>query len=145
MQKVLVAGATGYLDTDYAAKARYALDSLETCDFVFLHVEAPDEAAHAGDLEEKILAIERFDDLVVGPVMSGLEKYDEWRIIVLPDHPTPVELRTHTKEPVPFAICGTDVKADSVSAFDEKSAGEGCLGTVPGHELMDILVKGVLN
>ena len=77
--------------------------------------------------------------------MSGLEQYDEWRLMVLPDHPTPIEVRTHTKEPVPFAICGTDVSADSVIAFDESSARDGRMGTVPGHELMDILVKGVLS
>lgn len=145
LEPIDVPGATGYLDTDYAAKARYALNALETYDFIFLHVEAPDEAAHAGNLEEKILAIERFDELVVGPILNGLKDYDIWRLMVLPDHPTPIEVRTHTKEPVPFAICGTDVEADSVVAFDEDSAREGYLGTVPGHELIDILVKGVLS
>ncbi len=106
-----VPGATGYIDTNYAGKAEYALRSLREQDFVLVHVEAPDEAGHLGDIDLKVKAIEDFDALVVGKMLRGLE--DEfadtggekgYKILVMPDHYTPVSVRTHTKEPVPFAI-----------------------------------------
>ena len=106
-----VPGATGYIDTNYAGKAEYALRSLREQDFVLVHVEAPDEAGHLGDIDLKVKAIEDFDKFVVGKMLRGLE--DEfadtggekgYKILVMPDHYTPVSVRTHTKEPVPFAI-----------------------------------------
>ena len=106
-----VPGATGYIDTNYAGKAEYALRSLREQDFVLVHVEAPDEAGHLGDIDLKVKAIEDFDKFVVGKMLRGLEDEfadtggeDGYKILVMPDHYTPVSVRTHTKEPVPFAI-----------------------------------------
>ena len=98
-----VEGATGYIDTNYKGKADAAIESLEDMDFVFVHVEAPDEAGHHGDFREKIQAIENFDQKVVGPVIEGLNKHRGYRIMVVSDHFTPVDKRTHTREPTPFA------------------------------------------
>ena len=100
---VYVEGATGYLDTNYQGKAEAALDCLEDSNFVFVHVEAPDEAGHHGDCREKIQAIENFDQKIVGPVLKGLRKHEDYRIMVASDHFTPIVKRTHTREPSPFA------------------------------------------
>ena len=97
-------GATGYLDTNYAGKVEAALDALETMDFVYLHVEAPDEAGHTGELKNKLQAIEDFDYKVVGPMIQGLKTLGPHRILLMPDHRTPLSLRTHSPEPVPFAL-----------------------------------------
>jgi 2,3-bisphosphoglycerate-independent phosphoglycerate mutase len=100
-----VPGATGNITTDFKGKARKALDVLlEGRDFVFIHVESPDEAGHQGDLEVKIRAIEEIDEKVVGEILRGLEEFQDYRLMVLSDHPTPLSLRTHTAEPVPFCI-----------------------------------------
>jgi 2,3-bisphosphoglycerate-independent phosphoglycerate mutase len=125
---IKVPGATGYIDTDYNAKARYALESLETKDFICVHVEAPDEAGHQGLLKEKIMAIEDFDELIVGAMLKGLREKEEefggFRVFVLPDHPTPVELKTHTSDGVPFVMySSTDVeKSNPEKTFTEASA-----------------------
>lgn len=134
-----VPGATGYYDTDYEGKARAALESLHTHDFVFLHVEAPDEAGHNGDLREKITAIERFDQLVVGTILEAFRNKENYRILVLPDHPTPVTLRTHTAEPVPFAIFGKDIVGEGFQGYSEKEAEKSKLYFNNGHELMGYL------
>jgi len=102
-----VKGATGYIDTNYVGKANAALRALNKCDFVYVHVEAPDEAGHSGSVKDKIKAIEDFDKKVVGTVMKGIKKFDDYRILLLPDHATPIRLMTHTVEPVPFIIYGT--------------------------------------
>jgi 2,3-bisphosphoglycerate-independent phosphoglycerate mutase len=108
-----VKGATGYLDTDYDAKAAAAISSLKTSDYIFLHVEAPDEAGHEGNAEEKIKAIERFDEKVVGPVWEALEKSGEpYKLLIMPDHPTPVAKRTHTYDPILFAMVESDKEPD---------------------------------
>lgn len=99
-----VKGATGYLDTNYIGKAKAALDALKTADIVYLHVEAPDEAGHNGDIKAKIKAIEDFDSKVVGTVLRGIKKFERYSILLLPDHPTPIKVMTHTDDPVPFAI-----------------------------------------
>jgi 2,3-bisphosphoglycerate-independent phosphoglycerate mutase len=99
-----VKGATGYLDTNYPGKARAALRALKTHDFVYVHVEAPDEAGHIGDVRAKIQAIEDFDEKVVGTILKGLHRFSECRVLLMPDHFTPVRVRTHTAEPVPFLI-----------------------------------------
>jgi len=137
-----VPGATGYLDTNYEGKADYALKSLANRDFCFVHVEAPDEAGHSGDMEAKIKAIENFDEKVVGRVLRGLKRYDKYRIMVLPDHPTPISIRTHTCDEVPFAIFSPSDATDDVKAFDESSARKGALGAVEGKELMELFIKG---
>jgi 2,3-bisphosphoglycerate-independent phosphoglycerate mutase len=99
-----VPGATGWIDTNYVGKAEHALWALKSKDIVYVHVEAPDEAGHTGDLKNKMKAIEDFDEFIVGNIMHGMKQFDEYRILVLPDHPTPLEIRTHSNEPVPFAL-----------------------------------------
>jgi len=103
-----VPGATGYLDTNYAGKVQAALESLKEKDFVFLHVEAPDEAAHSGQRDLKIKAIEDFDEKVLAPLLEGLEPFAKWRILLMPDHQTPVTTRVHTAGPVPFILLDSD-------------------------------------
>ena len=139
-----VPGATGYLDTNYRGKADAALDELSHKEFVYLHVEAPDEAGHNGSVEDKITAIESFDQDVVGPVLEGIKKFDNWRVLVLPDHPTPVALRTHTDKPVPFALIGSQdefVGGRRASAYSEEEAGRTGLVFEKGHLLMAKLLK----
>lgn len=135
-----VPGATGYFDTDYGAKADYALKALEEGDFAFVHVEAPDEAGHAGDIEAKIEAIERFDERLVGRVMEGLDVYGGYKILVAPDHPTPITVRTHVIDAVPFAIYSTSGQADDVKTFDEVSAKAGSIHLAEGYKLMDVFL-----
>jgi 2,3-bisphosphoglycerate-independent phosphoglycerate mutase len=137
-----VPGATGYLDTNYYGKAEYALESLETHDFVFVHVEAPDEAGHMGDIDAKIQAIEDFDRMVVGSILDFAREADEdYTILVMPDHPTPISLKTHTTDPVPFAIYSTkENNIDGAPAFDERSVMSGSLGTVYAANLVQMLI-----
>ncbi len=134
-----VAGATGYYDTDYEAKASAAAKSLETEEFVVIHVEAADEAGHNADILQKITAIERFDARIVGRIMEDLEQRGDYRVVALPDHFTPISVRNHTPEPVPFVMAGKGIAADGVQVFDEFSVNEGDLGKVQGHELMPML------
>ena len=108
-----VPGVTGYLDTNYTGKAEYSLKALSNHDLVYIHVEAPDEAGHEGNYKDKIRAIEDFDALVVGTIIRGAKEFDEYRILLLPDHPTPIEVRTHTPDPVPFVIFDSRHKRDN--------------------------------
>jgi 2,3-bisphosphoglycerate-independent phosphoglycerate mutase len=142
-----VPGATGYLDTNYRGKAEAALEALKTRDFVYLHVEAPDEAAHSGSLSDKIEAIERFDEDVVGTVMSGIDALGDYRVLLLPDHPTPVVKMTHTKDPVPFVLSGSGSEFSPQKAaveYSESAAQESGLVVDPGYQMMEILVSGKL-
>ncbi|MCL7411838.1 MAG: cofactor-independent phosphoglycerate mutase [Methanosarcinaceae archaeon] len=139
-----VPGATGYLDTNYSGKAEYALESLKDHDFVFVHVEAPDEAGHMGDVNAKITAIEDFDKLVVGRILEyALESDEDITILVLPDHPTPISIKTHTSNPVPFAVystAGIGPDPDGAAKFDEDSAKKGSFGTVYAADLVQMLI-----
>ena len=138
---IAVPGATGYLDTNYLGKAEYALESLRDQDFVWVHVEAPDEAGHAGDAEAKVKAIEEFDSKVVGTVLHAMEATkEEYMLLVLPDHLTPISVRTHVHGAVPFAACGTGVKSDGVDRFCETSAVSGSVHIEKGYMLMRHLV-----
>jgi 2,3-bisphosphoglycerate-independent phosphoglycerate mutase len=136
---IYVEGATGYLNTNYRGKAEAALKGLENVDFVFLHVEAPDEAGHAGNYIEKIEAIERFDEKVVGTVLDGLKPFEEYRIMVASDHLTPILKRTHTNEPTPFAWATRQEveRAKGGPPFSEAAARRSGLMVEEGHELMD--------
>jgi 2,3-bisphosphoglycerate-independent phosphoglycerate mutase len=139
---VYVEGATGYLNTNYLGKAQAAINALEDVDFVFVHVEAPDEAGHAGDCKEKIEAIERFDKQVVGTVIEGLKRFKDYRVMVASDHLTPILKRTHTAEPTPFAWA-TKQELERMcqgSRFTEKSARRSGLVIEVGHRLMDRFV-----
>jgi len=135
-----VEGATGYYDTNYEGKAQAALDVLENHDMVFVHVEAPDEAGHNGDIMEKVKAIENFDSKITGRIIKELSDKVDYRVIILPDHPTPVGKRTHTDDPVPFAMAGSGIKADDVTVFSEKSAKAGSMGVQVGSELMGMFL-----
>jgi 2,3-bisphosphoglycerate-independent phosphoglycerate mutase len=140
-----VPGATGYYDTDYAGKANAAIRSLEKNDFVFVHVEAPDEAGHNGDLREKILAIERFDQLVVGTILEAFKKKANFRVLVLPDHATPVSLRTHTADTICFGIFGQGITGRGFIKYSEKESEKSDLIFKHGHKLMDFFIKDDLN
>lgn len=139
-----VPGVTGYLDTNYVGKAEYSLRALEKVDFAYIHVEAPDEAGHSGNYKDKIRAIEDFDALVVGTVLSGIKSFKEYKILVMPDHATPIRERTHTDEPVPFVIYDSRLNAGNEGAvFDETMAGrEGIKIFEEGWRLMDYFIKG---
>jgi 2,3-bisphosphoglycerate-independent phosphoglycerate mutase len=139
-----VPGITGYLDTNYAGKAEAALRALEKVDLAYIHVEAPDEAGHSGNYNDKTKAIEDFDALVVGTVLKGMEFFGEYRILLLPDHATPIELRTHTDEPVPFVIYDSRRKRENKGvAFDESiTERKDILVFEEGYKLMDYFIKG---
>ncbi len=139
---IYVEGATGYYDTNYLGEAEAAIKSLEEKDFIFVHVEAPDEAGHNGDLRAKISVIEKFDALVVGTILKNFRDRDDFRILVSSDHPTPLSIRTHTAEPVFFAVHGKGIGKDNVAAFNEKSAQESSWGFEEGHKLMEYFIKG---
>ena len=134
-----VQGATGYLDTNYRGKAEAALRGLRECDFIFLHVEAPDEAGHNADIEEKIEAIENFDEKVVGTVLEGLKDFEDYRIMVASDHLTPISRRTHTDEPTPFAWASKGELESHPKGFpfSEAAARESGLFFDVGYELID--------
>ncbi|MCX9084394.1 MAG: cofactor-independent phosphoglycerate mutase [Candidatus Methanoperedens sp.] len=136
-----VPGATGYLDTNFSGKAQYALGSLKEHDFVLVHVEAPDEAGHMGNIEAKIKAISDFDEKVVGGMLNELGGFGDYKIMVLPDHPTPISIRTHTREPVPFAVYSSTESADYVDRFDEFAPKDGIYGLLEGHKLINLLIK----
>jgi 2,3-bisphosphoglycerate-independent phosphoglycerate mutase len=139
-----VPGATGYIDTNYRGKAEFALEALQTRDYVYVHVEAPDEASHAGMLQEKIRAIEAFDELVVGTVFEGLQSMGAFRLLIAPDHPTPVSLMTHTDKPVPFILYGSqgEFRSDKpVSGYDEAAAASTGVFLSQGYRMMEMLVE----
>jgi 2,3-bisphosphoglycerate-independent phosphoglycerate mutase len=139
MKVIDVLGATGRDDTNYEGKADGALKALEDTDLVFVHVEAPDEAGHAKDYKLKVKTIEDFDNRLLGRILKGLK--EPYAIAVLPDHPTPIRVGTHTKDPVPFAIYSPFLKPDGVQKFDEISARNGAFGTVKQESLMSLLLS----
>jgi 2,3-bisphosphoglycerate-independent phosphoglycerate mutase len=141
LSPVHVPGATGYFDTNYRGKAQASLESLQGRDFVYLHVESPDEAGHIGDIQEKIRAIENFDEKVVGPILEGLKEFDAFRVLLLPDHPTPISTRTHSSEMCPFVIYDSRHVRESGQVYDEITAGKSGLVVKTGHEIMDRLIK----
>ena len=132
MEIIKVPGATGYLDTDYEAKAKYARKALSHLDFVYLHVEAPDEAGHMGSIDEKVKAIERLDGMI-GALLDGYSGV----VAVLPDHPTPIRVKTHTRDPVPFAVLG--LQRDSITHFSEREARNGSLGVRDARDFLTLL------
>jgi 2,3-bisphosphoglycerate-independent phosphoglycerate mutase len=135
-----VPGATGYLDTDYGAKAKYALEALARHDFVYIHVEAPDEASHMGDVREKVKAIERFDLELLEKLLKGLESIGPHRIIALPDHATPLATMTHSADPVPFLLYDSRHVAKSKNKFSEVDAARAGK-TTPAWKLLAMLVE----
>ncbi len=137
-----VEGATGLYDTNYEGKAQAAVEALRTSDFVYLHVEASDEAGHEGDVELKLQTIEDLDSRIIGPVMDAVKDWAEpVAVAVLPDHPTPCAHRTHTADPIPFAIYYPGIEADSVQTFDEEAAIGGSYGLMHGDEFIREFMK----
>jgi 2,3-bisphosphoglycerate-independent phosphoglycerate mutase len=136
-----VPGATGFVDTNYQGKASAAIKALDKYDLVFIHIEAPDEASHNGSIEMKKKAIEQIDKYIVGPVLEALQGYESWRILVLPDHPTPISSRAHSPEPVPFAMAGTGVSGILHTTFSETNAAKSGFRIDNGFELMEYFLK----
>ncbi|MDO5826623.1 MAG: 2,3-bisphosphoglycerate-independent phosphoglycerate mutase, partial [Methanosphaera sp.] len=137
-----VPGATAYFDTNYQNKVDYALESIKTHDVQFIHIEAPDEAGHEGNLPEKIRAIENIDSIILGTLFEKLPEIDEeYTIAVLPDHPTPVDIRTHTMTPVPFAVYSTSIKEPDDTQCYSEDMSQGKYGTIIGHTLLCEMIK----
>ena len=139
MKVINVAGATGLYDTNYEGKAEAALRALEENDLVFIHVEAPDEAGHERDIVKKVKAIEDLDKRLLGKLLAGVEEL--YAVAVLPDHPTPISVGTHTRDAVPFAIASPFLAGDSVQRFDEFSAKNGTFGLVEKKSLVSLLLS----
>jgi len=137
MKLIEVDGATGYLDTNYAGKGAAAVAALDEFDVVVVHVEAPDEAGHLGDAREKVLALQRVDEHIVGPLLHAVRQYDEWRVLIAADHPTPCATKAHDAAPPPFCYAGTGIEAVERQPFCERAAAAGELFVDPGHGLID--------
>jgi 2,3-bisphosphoglycerate-independent phosphoglycerate mutase len=138
--RIEVPGATGYTDTDYAAKGRYAIDALASTDLVCVHVEATDEASHEGDVQGKVRALEQIDTHIVAPLHEALRRSGDYRLLVSPDHPTPLRTKTHSHGPVPFALCGTGIQPDLAASYDEPSAAASALAFDAGWQLMSFFL-----
>ncbi|MCD7782046.1 MAG: cofactor-independent phosphoglycerate mutase [Methanosphaera sp.] len=137
-----VPGATAYFDTNYENKVDYAIESLKTHDVQYIHIEAPDEAGHEGNLPEKIRAIENIDSIILGKLLKELPDIDpEYTIAVLPDHPTPINIKTHTMTPVPFAIYSTSIETPDDSEVFSEDMSKGKYGTIIGHTLLNEMIK----
>jgi 2,3-bisphosphoglycerate-independent phosphoglycerate mutase len=141
---VEVPGATGYLDTDYAAKGRYAIETLKAgTDFIVVHVEATDEASHEGHADEKVKALEQIDRHIVGPLHEYLRSQGAYRLLVCPDHPTFLRTKTHSHGYVPFTLCGNGIAADGIDTYDEIAAARTTVTLDRGCELMPLLFREV--
>ena len=141
LNNINVPGATGYFDTDYKAKGKYAANALKDNDILFVHVESPDEAGHAGDIDEKIKAIEQIDEKVLNPIVNNISDFGDYKIAILPDHSTPIDVKTHTRDPVPLAIYSSTDKGDNVKTYDEESVVKGSLGLDDGFNLINKLIN----
>ena len=140
-----VPGATGYVDTDFAAKGRAAADALDRFDVVCVHVEAPDEAGHEGDVEKKVAALEAIDRLTLPPILEKLRTFENWRLLISPDHPTPVAIKTHSRGAVPWAIVGSDVAGDGFATYDETTGAASTRVFERGADLAKLFLKGNLQ
>ena len=137
-----VEGMTSFHDTNYAGQGKATCDALDGYDLVVSHVEAPDEASHQADFKTKLASIEHIDRYIVGPVLEKLRTFDEWRILVMPDHPTNVATRKHGHAPPPFAMAGTRVRSVRPMPYSERNAAAGDLKIERGHELMEYFLRG---
>ncbi|MDO8434188.1 MAG: hypothetical protein Q7S58_17450, partial [Candidatus Binatus sp.] len=146
LELIKVPGATGYLDTDYAAKARYGLESLKSRDFLLLHIEAPDEAGHMGRADLKTEAIERIDELIIGPLLNDLGALGDFTILLMPDHATPSQLKTHSPEPVPFALLTSSaMKAGIARRYTEADGKKTGIVVSDGFHLIESLFGSELS
>ncbi|MCL2117080.1 MAG: cofactor-independent phosphoglycerate mutase [Planctomycetaceae bacterium] len=135
--RIDVPGITGYVDTDYAAKGRYAADALDRYDLVCVHVEAPDEASHEGNFEKKVKSMQDIDAMVVPPIVEKLQSFGDWRILISPDHPTQIFTKTHSHGPVPWVVAGSDVPMFDLGDYNELSAAQGSHCFKCGWKLMN--------
>jgi 2,3-bisphosphoglycerate-independent phosphoglycerate mutase len=145
LEVINVPGATGFLDTNYLGKAEYGLASLRHKDFLFLHVEATDEAGHMGAADKKVQALEDFDQKVVGTILNGLREFPAWRVLLMPDHATPVAIKTHSADPVPFAIVSSEEVRQGRSRevrYNEPSAKSTGIVVSEAWRIMDQFVRG---
>ena len=143
LKQIHVEGATGLYDTNYEGKAQAAIEALEKDDFVYLHIEASDEAGHEGDYELKIKTIEYLDNRVVKHIYEATKDWDEpVTIAILPDHPTPCAIKTHTNKPIPFLIYRSNGQSDDVQIYDEFESPKGAYGLIKGKDFMEILFSG---
>ncbi|MCL2744632.1 MAG: cofactor-independent phosphoglycerate mutase [Planctomycetaceae bacterium] len=140
-RQIEVPGITGYVDTDYAAKGRYAADALKDLDIVCIHVEATDEAGHEGDAAKKVKALEDIDGKLLPPLLDALCSNKEWRLLISPDHLTPVALKTHTSEPVPWLMCGSGIKPDSNVQYNEETAAQSPVFFKDGWKMMETFLR----
>ena len=138
---IKVEGATGYLDTNFAGKGQAALEAMDKYDLVLVHVEATDEAGHNGSPQQKKKALENIDKFIVGPIYEAIQTFDQWRILVMPDHPTPCDIRSHVGEPVPFAMAGTGVKGLLDKPFCELNSFESGFEITRGADMMEYFLK----
>ncbi len=143
--RIEVAGATGYLDTNYAGKGAAAIEALNSYDVVCVHIEATDEASHEGRADEKVKALEAIDQYIVGPIHQALKKQGEYRILVMPDHSTPVSTKKHSHGWVPFAVCGSGISHEDSTTYDELSAASSGLSYPHGWDLIPKLMRGDLR
>ena len=142
LDQIEVPGATGNTDTDYAAKGRYAIEALSSYDLVCVHVEAPDESSHEGDLGKKVKSLEEIDKKIVGPILEHLKASGEdYRVLVTPDHPTYLGSKAHAHGDVPFTICGSGIETDESDAYCERVAGASGLSMPNGWDLMPYFIK----
>jgi 2,3-bisphosphoglycerate-independent phosphoglycerate mutase len=143
-----VEGVTGYIDTNYKGKANALLNALGSANYIFLHVESPDESGHKGNIEHKIKSIEDFDSLVVGPVIEGIKKWSDYSVLLMPDHPTPIKIRTHTSDPVPFCIYSSinrfkkEKDIYKAAAFNERDAAATGLFIDKAYKIIEIMING---
>ena len=143
LQRIDVPGITGFLDTNYRGKGEYGVKSLDNNDFVFIHVEATDEAGHMGDVEKKIQALEDFDEKVVGTVLKGMAHRKDWRVLLMPDHPTAIALKTHVSDPVPFVLYSPQEPRNNGSVgYNEKDAATTGVVAKQAFKLMEALMEG---
>jgi len=140
-QRIEVPGATGYTDTDYAAKGQYAIDALSDVDLICVHVEAPDEASHEGDCRAKVKAIEEIDTHVVGPVVDALKSHGDHRVMISPDHPTFISTKTHTHGNVPVIMAGTGITADPFTSYGDSNAAKSELAFDAGWQMMKRFIE----
>ncbi len=139
--RIDVPGATGYMDTDYRAKGQFAIDALETSDIVCVHIEAPDEASHQGDVQSKVASLEAIDQDVVAPLSEALRQMGDYRILVSPDHPTPLRTKTHSHGFVPWVMAGSGVAPDDSTKYDEQTAESSKVAFEEGWKLMDFFIN----
>jgi len=143
LERIFVPGITGFLDTNYTGKGEYGVNSLAKNDLVFIHVEATDEAGHMGDVEKKIQAIEDFDEKVVGTVLQRMAHRKDWRVLLMPDHPTSIALKTHVAEPVPFVLYSAEAPRNNGNVgYNEKDAAKTGIVADQAFKLMESLIEG---